>query len=158
MINIWILVLVVVIFAATEINIDTKLYWLRSILIVVFSALVSLRLYKFAYTSYSVNSMTPNPFKLGLIIFISFLIILIPFIHIIQKMLMKRNRKITSSLPDEIAENGALETIFSVLFGIWMTLYDLVPSLQNVWIILIILSFIFFLWTFKNRVGKKDEE
>lgn len=150
MINIWIMTLIVLLITLSDINLDTFLSQLKTILIIVLSTLVSLRLLNFALTTYSVNATTPNPTKLGLIIFVSLFVLILPFIRIVQKLKAERKMKVTSTLPSEDVVNNDLGFIFSVLYGICISLPGVVPSLSDSMFIIIPGILFFILWMIWN--------
>ena len=158
MINIWIMTLIVLLITLSDINLDTFLSQLKTILIIILSTLISLRLLNFALTTYSVKSPTPNPTKLGLIIFVSLFVLILPFIRFAQKLISKRKMKVTSTLPSEDVASKDLGFIFFALYGIFISLPDVVPSLSDSMFIIIPGLLFFILWMIWNIRFTKDKK
>jgi hypothetical protein len=158
MINIWIMTLIVLLVSLIEINLDTFLSQLKTILIIILSTLVSLRLLNFALTTYSADTTTPNQTKLGLIIFVSLLVLILSFIRITQKLIAKRKMKGTNTLPSEDMVNKDLGFIFAVLYGIFISLPGVVPSLSVSMFIIIPGLLFFILWMGWNLRFTKDKK
>jgi hypothetical protein len=127
--------------SATEINLDRPLAWIKSLLITIFSVLISLRLVNFALKTYTSISSTPDPQKFGLLISLSVFLIIVPLFLIIYKYRNKLNRNITNCPLNKSEKIADLATIFLVLTFMFTSLTELFPILQN---ILTVISFLMF--------------
>jgi hypothetical protein len=129
--NIWLYVIVGILFSFFVVDIDDYLPLLQNLLTVIFTTLVSIFLLRFTILHYSIHSTSPDKVKLYLLIALSLIILINPFFQIIRKLRRKLAERINMTPPGLPDNSKYRSQIFLLGFLTMRILGDLIPSLQK---------------------------
>lgn len=159
--NIWWYVLIGIFVVINVVDNDSRLAVLQNLMIVLLSTLVSLFLVRFTNSQYGLNAITHDKVKYFLLVSLSFLIMVAPFVVILIKIKTKFSRK-TSYLPPSQENNNSYWNF--IFFSSWFSLRligELIPSLKSNWlyVMFILLSMIAWLITLirSSNISKKKQ-
>lgn len=147
--NIWWYVLIGIFVGINVVDNDSILALLQNLMIILLSTLVSLFLVRFTNSQYGFIAITPNKVKYFLLLSLSFVILVAPFVVILVKIRTKISCK-NSTLPSsqENINSYWRFIFFSSLISLRL-IGELIPSLQSNWlfVMFVLLSMIAWLIT-----------